>query len=324
MNHSVSIILCTRNRAQSLQLTLDSLNELSSPYECELVVVDNGSTDSTGELIRAFTRSSKLPVKYISEPRKGKSHALNTGVKSSAGTVLLFTDDDVRVPSGWIEGMCHPILSGQASAVQGGIRWAPDLLSICGEDSYLPKVITSTRHKSQAELSRSLIGANMAIARSVFDQIHGFDTELGPGALGLGEETLFARQMLERGMRIAQALDIEVEHHFDAMRLTRSGLFALAAAKGRSIAFFDHHWEHRTDTLLSVRKSALLVRDFVRTLISPSAWPNAKLIPEWKYSYRTSISRLEQLHIERIRPRKYERPMERKLSDSKPTFAQPS
>lgn len=85
----------------------------------------------------------------------------------------------------------------------------------------------------------------MAFHRRVLDRIPGFDVELGPGALGFGDDTLFSRQIQVAGYKLVGALDVVVEHHFDLSRLTKERLINLARNMGRTQAFIAHHWGHQ-------------------------------------------------------------------------------
>ncbi len=303
----VSIIICTHNRSASLKEMLDSLARVDVPADLpvELLVVDNASTDDTRQITEAFMPNGAMSVRYCFEPRKGKSKALNTGLNLGGGDIFLFTDDDVRFPANWIEEMCRPVVEGKADVVQGGVRWAPHLLKAGGPSSYLPSIITSTAHKSQEEISTGLIGANMGFARRVYESIGAFDEELGPGALGLGEETLYGWQSISAGFRKLNVLHVEVEHHFDSARLSRSGLLELADRKGRSAAYIDFHWKHSEEKWVRCRILALVFKDLIRTICTPAAWPWRASLPEWKYSYKASTSRLQQMLQEMKRNRKY-------------------
>ncbi len=101
---TLSIILCTYNRAASLRRTLETLCALQIPLGLtwELLLVDNNSTDATKQVGEEFR--SKLPIRYLFEPRQGKSYALNTAVEAAGGDLLLFTDDDVDVDPNWLAG----------------------------------------------------------------------------------------------------------------------------------------------------------------------------------------------------------------------------
>src|ERR1700733_14448329 len=93
---SVSIIICTCNRAESLQKTLDALGKVRIPRGCkaEVIIVDNGSADGTADLARNAALPDMQAV-YLFEPKRGKSNALNSGLAMASGEILLFTDDDV-------------------------------------------------------------------------------------------------------------------------------------------------------------------------------------------------------------------------------------
>lgn len=112
----VSIIICTRNRAAHLQKTLRALGATSVPpqLEIELLVVDNGSTDRTALVVEANAPRG-WSVHRVVESEPGVARARNRGIAETAGDVLLFTDDDVRVSREWIGPMVAsplPIRSG--------------------------------------------------------------------------------------------------------------------------------------------------------------------------------------------------------------------
>jgi glycosyltransferase involved in cell wall biosynthesis len=239
----VSIIIVTRNRAADLAETLHAIAALERPegLEIELLVVDNGSADETAELVRSF-RTTPVPPRYSHEPRTGKTIGQNRALRETTGRVLLFTDDDVRPPADWISGMCGPVLRGEANAVCGGVRLAPHLL----HDWMTPmhrSWLASTEWLGEDE-PQSMVGANMAFSRDVLSRVPGFDPELGPGALGFGDDHLFAMQLLEAGFRIHDRRDLQVEHHCDPSRLTRDSWLAAAGKFGASQAYIGHHWEH--------------------------------------------------------------------------------
>ena len=243
---SVSIVLCTANRPRDLALTLDALGRLPLPRElsAELVVVDNGGAGEA-ERVLAEHRPGALPARVVAEPRRGLSRARNRGIAESRGRVVVFIDDDVRPERGWLGGMAAPILSGAAHAVAGAVRLAPHLVRPWMTDRHRAW-LASTERLDFTDV-RNLIGANMAVAREVFDRVPGFDPELGAGALGFGEETLFARQLLDAGFRLTGAPGAIVEHHFDPSRLTRGSWLESARKRGEKAAYIAHHWEGRGD-----------------------------------------------------------------------------
>lgn len=243
---SVSIIICTRDRADSLRETLESIGRCAVPPDvsAELVVVDNGSTDHTAEVVaRAGLRN--LPVRRVRESEPGLSRARNAGLRASASEVILFTDDDVRVPLDWIEGMCRSIFAGRGDAVAGSVRFPVGHERVLSREPYRSRRgwFASNEGADPADPG-NMVGANMAFSRRVSDTLEGFDPHLGAGALGFYEETLFCTRLKLAGFRLVSALHIGVEHHFDLSRLTRGTLLKMAERMGRSEAYFDYHWNH--------------------------------------------------------------------------------
>lgn len=93
----VSAVLCTRDRAGALRLTLESLCAQTLAREVfEVVVVDDGSADSTREVARSF--EGRLPLRYASQRPAGIASARNHGVFFARGVVLVFVDDGIAGP----------------------------------------------------------------------------------------------------------------------------------------------------------------------------------------------------------------------------------
>lgn len=239
MKIRVSIIVCTRNRAKDLRETLESISRTDVPDDlpAELLIVDNASTDRTPEVVRCAAPMNMIPVRYVHEPRKGKGYAYNTGMAEAVGEIFLFTDDDVRVPANWIEGMCRPISNGEADAVQGGIRIAPHL-----ERPWLRGMLRVwlAAVEDPRRAPEGLVGANMAFSRTAAACAGAFDPRLGPGAAGYYDDTIFGWSLARAGQRIAYRPEVAVEHHFDADRIKLASFLSVAQRMAESRAIAMH------------------------------------------------------------------------------------
>jgi glucosyl-dolichyl phosphate glucuronosyltransferase len=248
----VTILISTRNRAQSLRQTLDSLSQIRRDrLEIELIVVDNGSSDETMALVSEAVRRFSFPVHLLSFARGAKAAALNYAWPRAIGRYLVFTDDDLRFDALWLLKLLAPLRAGEADAVVGEVRLAPHLTRAWMEPVHRA-MLAEVRPNDDPH---GLIGANMALRRECFDWVAGFDPALGPGALGLAEEVLLERQLRSRGARIQFAEGAVVEHHFDPKRLERCAWIRYVKASGRSDAYIFHHWDRGSISLLAARKA---------------------------------------------------------------------
>ena len=92
----LSVIIATKDRASRLDAALESLRLQGSTPPMEIVVVDNGSLDDTRQIVE------KHGARYLFEPVANRGRARNRGVAAATGTHLLFVDDDVIVPAGFV------------------------------------------------------------------------------------------------------------------------------------------------------------------------------------------------------------------------------
>lgn len=104
----ISVIICTRNRARSLQTTLQHIVAADrTGISAEVVVVDNGSDDETRQVVQSF--QEQMATRYLYEPTLGvfgKSHALNRALNAGGlGDVIAVLDDDMTVRPDWFQGV---------------------------------------------------------------------------------------------------------------------------------------------------------------------------------------------------------------------------
>lgn len=302
----ITIIICTRNNVESLRQTLAALSGVRVPerLRCELLVVDNGSTDETRDVLKSYALP-RVEVGYLYEPRRGLSFARNAALASARGSVMLWTDDDVRPSRNWVEGMCAPLLSGEAHAVAGGVRLAPSLERPWM--SCLHRAWLAATEYLEAHGPRRMVGANMAFSRDVLRQVPSFDTELGAGALGFHEETLFSFQLKRAGFSLMSAFDVVVEHHFDKSRLLRESFLGCAERLGRSDAYWAYHWEHEDveEPDLRLESSRHRLSDWRRR--HKKKYAGREGVAEREMALTHEVYFYEQYLVEKGRPRNYDR-----------------
>ena len=303
---SVSILICTANRAEQLRQTLLRLDTVRVPAEtpAELIVVDNGSGEATAEVVRT-ARLANMPLYYLRESRRGKSYALATGMTAAKGSILMTTDDDVHPPENWIEEMCKPILTGKAHAVCGGVKLARHLVRPWMTEEHHGWLVSSEFAKPEEITSASLIGANMAFSKEILSKIPAFDPELGPGAMGFAEDSLFALQLHEAGYKIALALNVMVEHHFDEVRLSRQSFLKRRQNEGRVAAYVRHHWLHETITFPRMRLLKHALELALLRILRRRECQAEHGCPGWEMALESDVAFFKQYIFEQKRPRNY-------------------
>lgn len=116
-NLSISVIIITRNRAESLNETLISLTKQSRQPD-EVIVVDNDSKDNTREVALNF--SDRLNIKCIYEAIRGIPHARNAGIRNATGDIIASIDDDCVADENWLKHIEIPFIRDPNIGVVGG------------------------------------------------------------------------------------------------------------------------------------------------------------------------------------------------------------
>jgi L-malate glycosyltransferase len=243
----ITVLMATHNGARTLPIVLRAYCEFEPvSEEWKLLVVDNASTDSTREIVRSF--QSKLPITYIHEPRIGKNFALNTGLESISGDLVLLTDDDALPRPDWIAQARRVANAQPTFSVFGGAivpQW-----EIPPEDWILEYVtykysITDPAWKEGPILPLWIYGPNMAIRSKVFEAGHRFDVELGPRGSNYqqGDETEFLERVARTGVRCWHCKSMIVAHIIRKHQMTKQWLLRRAIPIGR--AAFKHDFAEK-------------------------------------------------------------------------------
>ncbi len=243
----VTVAICTRNRAESLRRTLDSLAAMEVPNDLdwELVIVNNGSTDSTDEVIDEY--ACRLPLRRELEPQPGHSNARNRAIDATHGEYIVWTDDDVVADPGWLRAYAEAFRRWPEAAVFGGRiipRYEPPAAKwvVDSEDGLFG--VYAIRDFGDEVLPLSLgenrlpFGANFAV-RTTEQRALRYDSNLGlaPDRRRLGDETDVVTQLLQAGASGYWLPGALVEHCISRERQTVRYVAAFHAGLGETDAF---------------------------------------------------------------------------------------
>lgn len=273
----VTVAICTWNRCALLESTLASLEKLIVPSSTrwELVVVDNGSTDNTAQVVGNWVSRGTLPLRYVHEPVLGLSNARNRAIREARGEWLLFTDDDVIVEPDWLESFVaasrrHPTAGAIGGLVKPWFVEPPDELmceafpalarGFCGMDlGPEERVVPDDSY---------LVGANFAIR--IDSANRSFNPQLGvTGANPIGgEETAYQMELRHSGLPIVWAPSMRLKHYVDPLRMSLGYLQKFYTNVGRHEVML--HGVPMGTTLGGVPRwlVGLYLRHFVRRVFS--------------------------------------------------------
>jgi glycosyltransferase involved in cell wall biosynthesis len=226
----ISIVVCTYNRAASLQRVLESLAqvEVTSTLQCEAIVVDNNSTDYTKAVVDGFS-ASRLPIRYVFESTQGLATARNTGVKEARGDIIAFLDDDVVVSPQWLLELQCAFAQYPAACVGGRVPLQSDLVQPpWWRKEYDPALGQCDKGEHIIQLTSTTpgtvgIGANLSFRRSCFERYGLFRTDLGRigASILMGEDIEFCDRLRHHGEMLVYYPRAVVYQHPDVCRMTR-------------------------------------------------------------------------------------------------------
>lgn len=235
----LSVLICTRNRAKSLEATLQRFFEqqFSGDYDYEVIIIDNNSTDDTRQIIERCAAAHPGRVRYLLESRRGLSYARNTAIAAAQGDYIVFTDDDVLVDEHWLNEIYREFASDTNLCLLGG-RVLPARES-------LQKVAFQPSNERQSfefpDSGSFAMGANMAFRREVFGRVGVFDVRLGAGRFFAGaDEADFFYRALKVGYRMLYAPNVLVYHDHDRVSVEQACRLEYGYGKGCSAYLLKH------------------------------------------------------------------------------------
>jgi GT2 family glycosyltransferase len=200
----ISVVVCAYNAAQTIDECLTSIEALQYP-DTEVIVVDDGSTDSTGSIAAKHTG-----VRIIRIPNGGLAAARNVGLRHASGEIVAYTDADVRVDPDWLTYLVQPFLNSNVVAA-GGPNVVP------AGDPWMAQCVARapggpTHVLVDDRVAEHVPGCNCAFRRDALLSIGGFN----PIYLRAGDDVDVCWRLQAMGWRIAFAPSALVWHHHRA------------------------------------------------------------------------------------------------------------
>ncbi len=284
----LTVAVCTWNRCDLLGRCLERLTRLAVPPDVawELVVVNNGSTDHTDEVIESF--SHRLPLRGLFEPMPGLSNARNRALSEAEGDYILWIDDDVLVHDDWLTAYARAFRRWPDASIFGGPiepmfegdppAWLPRVLDQIGGVYGRQTLGDQPTALSVDRVGEGPYGGNMAMRRDALLAFR-FDPELGVrhGQYSVGEETELLRRMLAAGLTGWWTPEPRVRHLIPAgnqtLRYVRRWMVGAGRFKaqslGRSVEMRPHYRRHRLIAWMIRHEAQFQIK---RHIVPPERW----------------------------------------------------
>jgi glycosyltransferase involved in cell wall biosynthesis len=160
---------CTYNRARLLERVLDACFEQTAGDDAyEVVVVDDGSTDGTSEVLRRMATRAHCAFEVIEQPNGGLANARNAGIARARGERIIFIDDDVLVLPNFVAEHLRAAETHPGNVVRGGA------IAVESFDD-LPPPVWSLKHYS----GNFFWTTNVSVPLATLRAIGGFDETFG-------------------------------------------------------------------------------------------------------------------------------------------------
>jgi cellulose synthase/poly-beta-1,6-N-acetylglucosamine synthase-like glycosyltransferase len=264
---AISVVITAHNEARGIGATLRALRRQTIPPEaCEVILVDDRSTDGTADAARAAGHPGLVVIPAASDPASPlttRQQALDLGFARARGDIVLTLDGDCVVPPVWLEAMTTPILRGEADAVAGPIGFVPVTGAVAAwqnaDAAYYFAVSTLV---ARAGLAPGVFFGNFAFRRDLHAATGGF-RRIG---FALTEDLAFAQALHRHGARFAfTAVRADVAPVPDAAALVRR---TMRVAQGPASALA---------AVLALIPLTLILPSILALVLASPAWGMAAL-----------------------------------------------
>lgn len=224
-----SVIIPTYRRAEFLSDALASVVAQDFPStEYEIIVVDN-APQPTPELEDLCVPSTQPPVSYIHEPHNGLHNARHAGGRVARGDILVYIDDDVICPTGWLSAMVSSFaVDTNIAMVAGRVNLEYEFNAPVWLNQYETSLSRLDLGDKPMLTNYSPVGCNMAVLKSVLFSVGGFN----PDGFGDNENQYFrgdgenglARKVWNAGYKIYYNPHAWLFHRVPQHRMTQGYL----------------------------------------------------------------------------------------------------
>lgn len=229
---TATVVIPTRDRPVYLDATLRSVAEQAREARAELLVVSDGPDAATERIARRFGARFLALLQ-----QRGVNAARNAAIQAIGSEVIVFIDDDVEAPPGWLNALLQGVRQAPEVDVFGGpiaARLEGGGPRACGLE---PPPITTLQLGAEDRDVPFVWGANMAIRRDAFERVGGFDETI----FVRGDEEEWQRRYTGAGGRVRYLAGAGLVHRRSREDSRLDRLARAAYGHGRAARRYDAH-----------------------------------------------------------------------------------
>jgi len=254
----VSVVVCSFNGSRTIRECLDGLKKVRYP-NFETIVVDDGSTDGTGNIAREYN------VRLIRTQNRGLSAARNTGLAAATGEIVAYLDDDASPDPNWLSYLVDTFQKLNCAGVGGPNIPFPDDGDVAACVAHTPgrptHVLLSDRE------AEHIPGCNMAFRKDYLEALGGFDTQFRVA----GDDVDICWRLRNSGGKLGFSPAAMVWHH---CRKTPRAFWRQQVGYGKAEAMLERKWPEKYN---SARRIAWGGRIYSDGLLRPVSWTRGRI-----------------------------------------------
>jgi GT2 family glycosyltransferase len=215
----VSVVICTRNRPDTLGQALESVAECEYP-SFDVHIMDQSTDDQSRKVVEEIAArfADKLTINYHHLDKAGLSRAYNLGIAASTGEIVACTDDDVVVPKDWVAQIAKAFAGDAEAGLLYGQVLIPESLVEAERNGLVVPSLPIPKYarliKGGTRYRVFGMGANYALRRSILERVGPFDEALGGGGpLRSSQDFDFAYRVYRAGYAVILVPEVKVDHY---------------------------------------------------------------------------------------------------------------
>jgi glycosyltransferase involved in cell wall biosynthesis len=267
---TLSAVIATHNRREILRKALVAyLNQIPSTPPLEVLVVDDGSSDGTAEMVAGLKDLGRMSIRYFRQEKRGAAAARNIGLREAVGEIILFTDDDILPADNLVaeHSLWHQKYPEPSVAVLGYMTWSPEVHPTPFMRWYGREGVVSDLRalEGQKELScKYFYTGNISLKTEFLRENGPFDEDFKTYGW---EDFELGYRLMKKGLRLKynpQAIGYHYQHvkFEDACRRARRVVATRRILSQKEAGKYLAEWERRRDRELGRRVVMWFARCF--------------------------------------------------------------